>query len=334
MGDPCGIGPEIVLKTWLLRHARDVEPFVLIADPAVMAQRAQALYPEVTFQQIESTASAGEVFATALPVMAPAHPVHSFEPGEPTAENTKSIIAGIELGVELALDGSVSALVTNPIAKAILAGAGFGFRGHTEYLGVLAKRRGFPATPVMMLAGAGLRTVPVTVHIPLRDVPEVLTAERIIEAGAITHRALIEEFGIPHPRLAITGLNPHAGEHGAMGTEERDIIDPAIAVLDAHGIQLSGPLSADTAFHSAARELYDACLAMYHDQALIPVKTLAFDEGVNITLGLPFVRTSPDHGTAFDIAGTGQASPNSLIAALKLAADMARTRTKRREALA
>ncbi len=333
MGDPCGIGPEITLKAWSQRQSHGVEPFVLLADPVVMARRASELNYDIPFEQIEAPAEASSVFARALPILPPDISVQTCDPGQPTPENTASVIAGIDMAVDFALSGQVSAVVTNPIAKAILAGAGFGFRGHTEYLGVLTKRRGANATPIMMLVGGGLRTVSVTVHIPLREVPEALTAERIIEAGLITHRALIEEFGIAEPRLAVTGLNPHAGEDGAMGTEERDVIDPATAVLTAQGVNVIGPLSADTAFHAAARAGYDACLAMYHDQALIPVKTLAFDEGVNVTLGLPFVRTSPDHGTAFDIAGTGKARPDSLISALKLASEMAQTRAARGEAL-
>lgn len=326
MGDPAGIGPEITMKAWLSRRKWRLPPFVLIADPDLMAHRAKALGYKLPLAQIESPAQAMAAFDEVLPVLSAPKPVEFFEAGDPSPENAPSVITAIEKGVELVLEGEAAALVTNPMSKAVVAAAGFGFRGHTDHLGALAHRRGLGASPVMMLVGGGLRAVPVTVHIALREVPETLTAERIIEAATITHRALIADFGIAHPRLALTGLNPHAGEDGAMGSEERDILDPAIAVLARQGIEPIGPLPADTAFHERARTRYDAILAMYHDQALIPVKTLAFDEGVNVTLGLPFVRTSPDHGTAFDIAGAGQARPDSLVAAMKLATRMAGTR--------
>jgi len=332
MGDPAGIGPEIALKAWCLRGTASIPPFALIADPALVARRANELNVEAPIAEIAAPIEAAPVFADSLPVLPAPVSAQFFEAGEPAPENAPSVIAAIDLGVDLVLAGKASALVTNPMSKAVVAAAGYGFRGHTDHLGALAQRRGLNASPVMMLAGGGLRTVPVTVHIALRDVPEALTAERIIETAIITHRALIEDFGIARPRLALTGLNPHAGEDGTMGTEERDIIDPAIAVLTETGIETLGPLPADTAFHAEARRQYDAVLAMYHDQALIPVKTLAFDEGVNVTLGLPFVRTSPDHGTAFGIAGKGKARPDSLIAALRLAAEMAETRRRARKA--
>ncbi|RIA56482.1 4-hydroxythreonine-4-phosphate dehydrogenase PdxA [Dichotomicrobium thermohalophilum] len=334
MGDPAGIGPEIAMKAWSARRDTSIPCFAMIADPDLMARRADALHYTIPISEIDAPVEASEVFEETLPVLPTPKPVKSFEARVPAPENAPSVISAIELGVELVLSGQASALVTNPMSKAVVAAAGFGFRGHTDHLGALAQRHGLNATPVMMLYGGGLRTVPVTVHIALRDVPEALTAERIIETAVITHRALIEDFGIAKPRIALTGLNPHAGEDGTMGTEERDIIDPAIAALANQGIETLGPLPADTAFHAEARQRYDAILGMYHDQALIPVKTLAFDEGVNVTLGLPFVRTSPDHGTAFDIAGTGKARPDSLIAALRLAADMAETRRGRKEGLA
>jgi 4-hydroxythreonine-4-phosphate dehydrogenase len=332
MGDPAGIGPEIALKAWSMRREAAIPPFALIADPALIARRAGELRYDVAIYEIDTPARTLEAFADGLPVLPAPKPVKDFRAQEPAPENAASVIAAIEMGVELVLAGQASALVTNPMSKAVVAAAGFGFQGHTDHLGALSQRQGLNATPVMMLSGGGLRTVPVTVHIPLRDVPEALTAERIIETALVTQRALIDDFGIAAPRLALTGLNPHAGEDGTMGTEERDIIDPAIAALANQGIETLGPLPADTAFHAEARQRYDAILAMYHDQALIPVKTLAFDEGVNVTLGLPFVRTSPDHGTAFGIAGTGKARPDSLIAALKLAAQMAETRQAAKEA--
>lgn len=332
MGEPSGIGPEIALKAWAARDAKSIPEFVLIGAPALIAWRVRELAMDVPIAEIAAMSEARSAFDTALPVLDTGVPVAAYDNGEPTPDNAASVVAAIDKGVELTLSGEAAALVTNPIAKSILAAAGFGYPGHTDYLGALARLRGLPASPVMMLSGGGLRTIPVTVHIPLREVVSVLTPELIIETARVAHRALAADFGIPAPRLALTGLNPHAGEDGGMGTEERDIVQPALGALSAEGIDLLGPLPADTAFHPAARARYDAILAMYHDQALIPVKTLVFDEGVNVTLGLPFIRTSPDHGTAFNIAGTGTARPDSLIAALKLAAQMAGTRAARREA--
>ena len=332
MGDPAGIGPEIAAKAWSARRHAGLSAFVLIAEPALIAQRARQANIELPIKEIGSAGEAATVFDTALPVLPVTDALPPIEPGQPDMEYAASVIAAIDTGVGLVLAGDAKALVTNPIAKSVVSAAGFGFPGHTDYLGSLVHKRGLPATPVMMLVGGGLRTVPVTVHIPLREAAETLTAEKIIEAATVTHRALMADFAIATPRLAVTGLNPHAGEDGVLGTEERDIIEPAMGALTRQGVNVIGPLPADTAFHAGARTRYDAILGMYHDQALIPVKTLAFDEGVNVTLGLPFVRTSPDHGTAFDIAGTGKARPDSLIAALKLADDMALARAMRREA--
>lgn len=328
MGDPAGIGPEIAALAWRARNDAAVPAFVLLADPDLLAARLDSAGIPVPLTRLARAEDAAATFAQALPVLAPRAKVQSFTAGRPAPENAESTIAAIDMGVDLALSGAACAVVTNPIAKSVLSAAGFGFPGHTEYLGALAARRGLPASPVMMLCGGGLRTVPATIHIALREVPATLSRERIIETARITHRALIQDFGIAVPRIALTGLNPHAGEDGTMGTEERDIIIPAMARLRESGIDAAGPLPADTAFRPAARARYDAILAMYHDQALIPVKTLAFDEGVNVTLGLPFVRTSPDHGTAFDIAGTGTGTADSLIAALKLAAEMAQARAR------
>jgi len=327
MGDPAGVGPEIAAMAWSARRATHIPPFLLIADPELVAERAAAAGLRAPVTRIEHPAQCADSFAEALPVLALAEQVASRAAGQPSSENAPSVIAAIDRAVELALSDAAAAIVTNPIAKSVLGAAGFGFPGHTEYLGALAARHGHSASPVMMLCGGGLRAVSVTIHIALRDVPETLTAVRIVDTARITHRALVEDFGIVAPRLALTGLNPHAGEDGTMGTDERDIIIPAIARLRDIGISAFGPLPADTAFRPAARASYDAILAMYHDQALIPVKTLAFDDAVNVTLGLPFVRTSPDHGTAFDIAGTGAAAPDSLIAALQLADEMARARS-------
>jgi 4-hydroxythreonine-4-phosphate dehydrogenase len=261
-------------------------------------------------------------FARALPVLPCPLPV-PVATGAPSPGAAPAVTASIERAVALTLDGETAAVVTNPIAKHILASAGFPHPGHTEYLGALAEARGLAAIPVMMLSGAGLRVVPITIHIPLADVPAALTTPLIIETARVTAAGLRRYFGVTTPRLAFTGLNPHAGENGMLGHEDRDIIAPALAALAAEGYHVSGPHPADTLFHARARKTYDVALAMYHDQALIPLKTLAFDEGVNVTLGLPFIRTSPDHGTAFDIAGTGKARPDSLIAALRMAGQMA-----------
>jgi 4-hydroxythreonine-4-phosphate dehydrogenase len=272
--------------------------------------------------QVASASEAASAFAKALPVL----PCPLAEPvvaGQPSSAAAPAITGAIERAVALTLSGEASAVVTNPIAKHVLASAGFAYPGHTEFLGALAQGRGLAASPVMMLCGADLRVVPVTIHIPLARVPSAVTTPLIEEAARITAAGLTRYFGIASPRLALTGLNPHAGEEGMLGHEDHDIVAPAIAALRAEGFDVTGPHPADTLFHARARQGYDAALAMYHDQALIPLKTLAFDEGVNVTLGLPFIRTSPDHGTAFDIAGTGAARPDSLIAALRLAAAMA-----------
>jgi 4-hydroxythreonine-4-phosphate dehydrogenase len=242
--------------------------------------------------------------------------------GRPDAAAAPAIMQSIERAVNLVQQGTASAVVTNPIAKAVLYGAGFPFPGHTEYLAALASAGRRPFQPVMMLVSPTLKVVPVTIHVPLTDVPSRLTEALILSTIEITARELGRYFGLQSPRLAVSGLNPHAGEQGGLGREEIDIIAPAIEAARAKGFDVTGPHPADTLFHAAARAAYDAAICMYHDQALVPFKTLAFEEGVNVTLGLPFIRTSPDHGTAFDIAGTGRASPSSLIAALRLASAM------------
>lgn len=322
MGDPAGIGPDITLLAWLRRNADGLTPFALLGDAALLAARAKQLGLVVPITAIASLGEAASAFARALPVL-PCPLAGDIGAGHPTSRAARVIIDTIERGVAAVLGGEAAALVTNPIAKHVLAEAGFPHPGHTEFLGALAQARGLAASPVMMLVGADLRVVPVTIHIPLAAVPEALTTALIVQTARVTARGLQRHFGIAAPRLAITGLNPHAGEEGMLGHEDRAIILPAIEALRSEGMQVSGPHPADTLFHARARQTYDAALAMYHDQALIPVKTLAFDEGVNVTLGLPFIRTSPDHGTAFDIAGTGKARPDSLIAALRLAAAMA-----------
>ncbi|WP_315920303.1 4-hydroxythreonine-4-phosphate dehydrogenase PdxA [Mesorhizobium sp. SP-1A] len=331
VGDPSGIGPEIAIAAWRLRKRAQVPPFYLLADPALIAARADALGVQVALADATPEDAAAR-FADALPVVGlDARFVDT--PGTPATANAAGVIEAIDRAVADCFDGRAAAVVTCPIAKKPLYEAGFGFPGHTEYLAHLASRRtGSEIMPVMMLAGPELRTVPVTIHIALTAVPATLTTELIVETARITAHDLKTRFGIEKPRLAIAGLNPHAGEGGSMGLEDRDIVLPAVEALKAQGIDAFGPLPADTMFHPRARAGYDAALCMYHDQALIPAKALAFDEAVNVTLGLPFIRTSPDHGTAFDIAGKGIARPDSLIAALKLARKLADTDSRNAQA--
>ena len=322
MGEPAGIGPELVLQAWLQRIPRDLPPFFVLADPDHLAHLAERLGHAVPIVVTEPERAA-EMFPLALPVL-PLDMAVLAEPGKPNVADAPAVIESIRAATTLVLEGRASAVVTSPISKAPLLRAGFQHPGHTEFLGALAEQHtGRAARPVMMLWTEGLAVVPVTVHIPLADVPAVLTRDLIAETGRIVAHDLVTRFGIPHPRLALAGLNPHAGEEGTLGGEDAAVIAPAIADLKAEGIDASGPWPADTLFHEAARARYDAVLAMYHDQALIPIKTVAFDRAVNVTLGLPFIRTSPDHGTAFDIAGTGKADPSSLVAAINLAARLA-----------
>ncbi len=323
-GDPAGIGPDITIASWLGRNEHKLPAFAVLADADHLEARAAQLGVSLPLERIDDIAEAGDVFASALPVLSLPLP-HPVTAGKPDGAAAAAVRDSIERAVDLALSGAASAVVTNPIAKHVLADAGFDHPGHTEFLGAVAIERGHAASPVMMLTGGGLRVVPVTIHIALVDVPRALTTEKIIETVRVTAAGLKRWFGIAEPRLALSGLNPHAGENGLMGHEDDRVIRPAIAALRDLGYQVSGPHPADTMFHERARRGYDVAIAMYHDQALIPIKTLAFDEGVNVTLGLPFIRTSPDHGTAFDIAGSGKARPNSLIAALRLAAQMAET---------
>jgi 4-hydroxythreonine-4-phosphate dehydrogenase len=324
MGEPAGIGGEIALQAWLKR-GEPIPAFFLIDDAARLAALAKSLGWTVPLAPIAAPQEAAVRFAKALPVLdiGLAAPV---VPGRPDPANAGAVIAAIDRGVELVQAGYASALVTNPINKRVLYAAGFKHPGHTEYLAELAGG----VTPVMMLVCPELRVVPVTIHLALKAAAAALTTDAIVAAGRITAAGLRRDFAIDRPVLALAGLNPHAGESGAMGREEIEIIAPAIATLRREGIDAQGPFPADTLFHAAARERYDAALCMYHDQALIPIKTIDFDGGVNVTLGLPFIRTSPDHGTAFDIAGKGTANPTSLIAALKLAAAMAESRAARR----
>ena len=321
-GEPAGIAPDITLMAWRARRERNIPPFYLIADPDYIAQRARKLGFDVPLE-VKTTDQAPAGFDRALPVV-PLEMKATAAPGRPDASSAPAAIASIRHAVADVLAGRCAAIVTNPVAKSVLYGSGFSDPGHTEFLGKLASEHtGEAVRPVMMLWADELAVVPVTIHLPLKDVPAALTAELIVETARTVARELAERFGVRRPRLALSGLNPHAGEDGALGREEQTIIAPAIKALQAEGVDVRGPLPADTMFHASARATYDAALCMYHDQALIPVKMLAFERAVNLTLGLPFVRTSPDHGTAFDIAGTGRADPSSLIAALKLAARIA-----------
>jgi len=312
-GEPAGIGPEIAVKA---REALGASlPFFWIGDPRHLPE-------ESAFTEIGSPTEAATVPPERLPVLRHDFPAPS-RPGHPDPANAAAVIAVIARAVDLVQRGEAAAITTAPISKkALKDGAGFAFPGHTEYLAAL----GGGAKVAMMLACPELRVVPATIHIPLSEVPAKLTADLLEEVIRITEAGLRRDFGLMRPRIAVAGLNPHAGEGGAMGSEETRVIAPVLAQLRAEGFDLTGPLPADTMFHPAARGRYDAAICMYHDQALIPIKTIDFAGGVNVTLGLPFVRTSPDHGTAFDIAGTGRADPTSLVAALTLARDMAERR--------
>lgn len=321
-GEPAGIGPEITLKAWLQRRDAGVPPFMVVGDAALFEATARALGLAVPIKTV-SPAEAAEAFQRALPVV-PLSSAISATPGTPDSRTAAATIESIDVAVALTRQGRAAGVVTNPIAKHVLYAAGFRHPGHTEYLAALSAGQGEPIPhPVMMIWSDDLAVVPVTVHIPLRDVAGALSKDLILRTARIVSRGLQDRFGLSRPRLAVAGLNPHAGENATLGSEDRDLIAPAIAQLQAEGLSVSGPWPADTLFHAAARKGYDAALAMYHDQALVPIKTIAFDDAVNVTLGLPFVRTSPDHGTAFDIAGQGIARPDSLIAALRLAARLA-----------
>lgn len=330
MGEPAGIGGEIALKAWLKRD-EGVPPFFAIDDAARLQRLAAILELPVPVRPVADSGEAAASFPDALPVLNRPLP-HQSVPGRPDGRNAGAVIAAIEAAVTCVRRGDAAAVVTNPIYKKVLYDAGFPFAGHTEFLASLACSDSQPAIrPVMMLVCSELRVVPITVHVSLRRAVETLTADAIIASAEIVAHALARDFGLPHPRLAVAGLNPHAGEEGEMGTEEAAIIGPAVDRLRALGIDVSGPLPPDTMFSPLARRQYDAAICMYHDQALIPLKALDFDGGVNVTLGLPFVRTSPDHGTAFDIAGSGRANPASLIAALTLGAELAARRSEHRQ---
>ena len=321
MGEPAGIAGEITIKAWHAPDGRPVPAFVVLGDPEWLRAEAHRIKSHSHIVEVSSLEEASKRFADGVPVLAHRLSAKAV-PGNPAIENASTVVAVIEKAATLARSGEASGVVTNPIHKATLYKSGFKFPGHTEYLASLC---GVTA-PVMMLVVEGLRVVPVTVHLSLAAAIESLTTDMIVTAARTTHAALTRDFGIAKPRLAVAGLNPHAGEDGALGEEEGKVIAPAVARLKAEGIDALGPLPADTMFHAAARARYDAAICMYHDQALIPLKTLDFTGGVNVTLGLPIVRTSPDHGTAFDIAGQDRADPSSLLAALRLAERMARQR--------
>ena len=324
-GDPAGIGPEITLKAWLARDETGLPPFFVVGDPALYSRLAARLCLPVPVVAV-SPGEARGVFRKALPVV-PLGLEVAAEPGRPNSANAAATLRSIELAVSLVQRDEAAAVVTAPIAKHVLYEAGFTHPGHTEFLAALAAKPDISCPhPVMMLWSEELAVVPVTVHIPLRAVPDALSTELILVTARIVDRDLRARFGLAAPRIALAGLNPHAGEAGALGAEDSRVVAPAAAQLRAEGLDIAGPYPADTMFHPRARKAYDVALAMYHDQALIPIKTIAFDEAVNVTLGLPFVRTSPDHGTAFDIAGRGIARPDSLTAALRLAARLAASR--------
>lgn len=322
IGEPAGIGPDIILAVWQRRVELDLPAFYVLADLPFLVRRAKMLGLDVPVAVIDP-AHAAQAFATALPLVDIHRPI-TAEPAHPDASSAPAAIEAIRRAVADVLRGAAAAVVTSPIAKSVLYQSGFSEPGHTEYLATLtAEMTGAQLHPVMLLWSPELAVVPVTIHMPLKDIFKRLTVDLVVETGRIVARDLTQRFGIAQPRLAFAGLNPHAGEDGALGEEDNAVVRPAVARLQAEGIHARGPLPADTMFHAAARASYDVALCMYHDQALIPIKTLAFDSAVNVTLGLPFVRTSPDHGTAFDIAGTGRADPSSLIAALRLAARLA-----------
>jgi len=320
LGEPAGIGPDLALALWTRRDALKVPPFLLLGDPAFLAARARLLGLTVPIEESDAAGTSGH-FATAMPVQ-PLGLAATAAPGKPDSSSAAIARAAIEQAVALVQAGKASAVVTNPIAKSVMQQSGFVFPGHTEFLAHLAGGS-LPPRPVMLIWSEELAVVPVTIHVPLSEVSKLLTSDLILETARIVVRDYQRRFGVARPRIAVCGLNPHAGESGMLGQEDETIVRPAIEQLRAEGIAVSGPHPADTLFHPAARKHYDVALGMYHDQVLVPAKTLAFDHAVNVTLGLPFVRTSPDHGTAFDLAGTGKADPSSLLAALRLAQRLA-----------
>jgi 4-hydroxythreonine-4-phosphate dehydrogenase len=316
MGEPAGISGELVLKAWT-GDGKPVPPFVCIADPAWLRTEAHHLRTHHHVIEVQSCQEALARFCDGVPVL-PLRLAEQPAYGVPSPSNAAMVIESIRKAVEMTIAGDAYAVVTCPIHKASLYAAGFAFPGHTEFLASLSH----VTSPVMMLSIEGLRVVPVTVHVSLAEAVRTLSADSIVRMTSILNASLKRDFGIASPRIGVAALNPHAGESGTMGQEEQTIIAPAIQRLRGAGVDATGPFPADTLFHAASRQRFDAIVCMYHDQALIPLKTLDFHGGVNTTLGLPFVRTSPDHGTAFDIAGKGVADPASLLAALRLASRM------------
>jgi 4-hydroxythreonine-4-phosphate dehydrogenase len=315
MGDPAGIGPEIIAKAWDARETHRLPPFVAVGDARAIERVWSG--PIARIPDLNAGAAA---FGEALPVLTVSD-AGAIVPGEPDADGARCALHSLELAVGLVRTGAARALVTGPVSKSQLYAIGFSHPGQTEFV---AERYGVAGdNAVMMLAGPSLKVVPITTHVPLKDVSALLTVELIVAKGRATARGLFRNFGIENPRLAFAGFNPHAGEQGALGREEIEIIAPAIAILREEGIDATGPFAADTMFHPRARTSYDVVMCCYHDQALVPLKTIHFDEGVNMTLGLPIVRTSPDHGTAFAIAGKNLAEPGAMIAAIRMAGEAA-----------
>ncbi len=323
MGDPAGIGGEISLMSWM-KHRSELPTFYILDDPSRLDKLAHKTNLRCRIEEIKSPADAISVFKNALPVLPLSKAVVSL-PGDNSHEDSQMVVESINYAVDATMDGAASAIVTNPIQKSLLYQADFPSPGHTEYLGL---RAGLKEPPIMLLAGPHLKVVPVTIHLSLKDAISALTHSEIVRTLKLTVETLKKDFGVANPHIAVSGLNPHAGEGGHMGREEIEIIAPAISEAATPDCMIDGPLAADTMFHETARKKYDVAVCMYHDQALIPMKTLDFDNGVNVTGGLPFVRTSPDHGTAYDIAGTAKANPLSLVSAIKMAAKISQHRAK------
>lgn len=319
MGEPSGIGGELTLKAWTARHEKNLPPFFVIDDPV----RLRAIDKNIPIHEIAHPKEAIGVFDSALPIL-PLPLIASAVPGTLNPENGHVVLESIRLAAKFCLDGQATAMVTNPIHKAVLYEVGFNHPGHTEFIADLCGKN---EIPVMMLVAKDLRVVPLTIHVPLKDVPALVTKDLICDRVRIVHKAMRQDLKILSPRIVVAGLNPHAGENGTIGLEDQEIILPAIQLLNSEGINVTGPHPADTLFHEEARKAYDAALGIYHDQALIPLKTLDFYGGVNMTLGLSVIRTSPDHGTALDIAGQGTARPDSLINAIKMAGEISVNRS-------
>jgi 4-hydroxythreonine-4-phosphate dehydrogenase len=317
MGEPAGIGPDLILKLYADRQKHRLPPFIVVGNMGFLAARARRLGLDISFAATTPDAAPGQ-FAVSLPILHVDGLVPD-KPGESSLLSGKVVLESMHRAASETLNGAARALVTAPIHKAALYNAGFKYPGHTEYLATICAEGGAVPLSVMMMAHDDLRVVPLTIHVPLRAVPGLVTTRLIRETAIVVEHDLRTRFGIETPKLAIAGLNPHAGEGGSIGTEDRDIVLPAVIDLQHNGLDIEGPIAADSLFHLPRWRSYDCVIAMYHDQALVPIKTVAFDDAVNVTLGLPIVRTSPDHGTAFDLAGTGKGSPNSMLAAIRLA---------------